>query len=106
MILYVGQRRRDDRYSSPVLGPSFIPHLSPPYTRLYGAALFLIIFVAWQLLIVTPTRELAVQCVQETLAPMSRHMIPPLGVREDTGKREGERRRTTKSALITLWSNR
>lgn len=33
-----------------------------------------------QLLIVTPTRELAVQCVQETLTPMSRFMQPPVRV--------------------------
>eukprot|EP00752_Nemacystus_decipiens_P011688 g10373.t1 len=33
-----------------------------------------------QLLIVTPTRELAVQCVQETLVPMAKFMEPPLEV--------------------------
>ncbi|CAM9772432.1 unnamed protein product [Scytosiphon promiscuus] len=33
-----------------------------------------------QMLIVTPTRELAVQCVQETLLPMAKFMEPPLQV--------------------------
>ncbi|CBJ33475.1 DEAD box helicase [Ectocarpus siliculosus] len=33
-----------------------------------------------QMLVVTPTRELAVQCVQETLLPMAKFMEPPLEV--------------------------
>eukprot|EP00903_Cladosiphon_okamuranus_P012242 g11481.t1 len=33
-----------------------------------------------QMLVVTPTRELAVQCVQETLLPMAKFMDPPLEV--------------------------
>ncbi|CAM9320103.1 unnamed protein product [Ascophyllum nodosum] len=33
-----------------------------------------------QMLVLTPTRELAVQCVQETLIPMAQYMEPPLRV--------------------------
>lgn len=32
------------------------------------------------MLVVTPTRELAVQCVQETLLPMAKFMDPPVEV--------------------------